>query len=494
MAMEHLRTLTGDPDILYKHMANYALRLSSNPGGARAYVADLEEPEEDEMAPRPDGEEEPEEDEPEPEPEPEPGPEGEEGEGDGEEKPVVFDYLKMFYRYVSSASGIRGEDGEWVVGKKLERGEGVSFKLIDNTPQAPWVDIDNCLTYVGPERTIPLVEGEEAPPPAEDEEDGPKGETVAFLKGFPRVGAYFAVPIKLATGEIAGMLCMDTLKGPAGGSGRPISGEDKDLLREVAHNASLALNAAAEMRAAKLALAEEEQAAIAEALAATDDPKPELADGEEPPPEPEPEPEEPEAPQDGEDKDDAALRVNIAKTRKALEAAKANLSRKQKRFTAVDALLDGVDDEALLEIRSLQRAPKYTWKALKAALWLTGHKKYEFQTWALTRKLIGDDKIIKEFKDIDPLEMTLTDKARQGSRKCLRGIRDANIVKESKTGAVFYRWCVGFTDVAVASHEVKSNTEALAEYETEQRQRAEKKAAGGGGEAEEAPAEEAPAE
>ena len=133
----------------------------------------------------------------------------------------------------------------------------------------------------------------------------------------------------------------------AGGSGRPISSEDKDLLREVAHNASLALNAAAEMRAAKLALAEEEQAAIAEALAATDDPKPELADGEEPPPEPEPEPEEPEAPQDGEDEDDAALRVNIAKTRKALEAAKANLSRKQKRFTAVDALLDGVDDEAL---------------------------------------------------------------------------------------------------------------------------------------------------
>lgn len=485
--MEHLRTLTGDPDILYKHMANYALRLSSNPNGARTYVADLEEPEEDEMAPRPDGEEE-EEDEPEPEPEPVPE-ENEEDEGDGEEKPVVFDYTKMYFRYVSAASGVRGEDGEWVVGKKLERGEGVSFKLIDNTPQAPWVDIDNCLTYVGPERTIPLAEGEDPPPPP-DEEDGPQGETVAFLKGFPRVGAYFAVPIKLATGEIAGMLCMDTLKGPAGGSGRPISTEDKDLLREVAHNASVALNAAAEMRAAKLALAAEEQAAIAEALAATEDPKPELADGEDPPPEPEPEPDEPEAPQDGEDEDDAALRVNIAKTRKALEAAKANLSRKQKRFTAVDTLLDGVDDEALLEIRSLQRAPKYTWKALKAALWITGHKKYEFQTWALTRKLIGDDKIIKEFKDIDPSEMTLTDKARQGSRKCLRGIRDSEIVKESKTGAVFYRWCVGFTDVAVAAHEVKSNTEALAEYETDQRQRAEKKAAGGGGE--EAPAEEAP--
>ena len=341
--MEHLRTLTGDPDILYKHMANYALRLSSNPNGARTYVADLEEPEEDEMAPRPDGEEE-EEDEPEPEPEPVPE-DNEEDEGDGEEKPVVFDYTKMYFRYVSAASGVRGEDGEWVVGKKLERGEGVSFKLIDNTPQAPWVDIDNCLTYVGPERTIPVADGQDPPPPP-DEEEGPQGETVAFLKGFPRVGAYFAVPIKLATGEIAGMLCMDTLKGPAGGSGRPISTEDKDLLREVAHNASVALNAAAEMRAAKLALAAEEQAAIAEALAATDDPKPELADGQEPPPDPEPEPDEPEAPQEGEDEDDAALRVNIAKTRKALEAAKANLSRKQKRFSAVDTLLDGVDDEA----------------------------------------------------------------------------------------------------------------------------------------------------
>jgi len=94
--MEHLRTLTGDPDILYKHMANYALRLSSNPNGARTYVADLEEPEEDEMAPRPDGEEE-EEDEPEPEPDPVPE-ENEEDEGDGEEKPVVFDYTKMYFR------------------------------------------------------------------------------------------------------------------------------------------------------------------------------------------------------------------------------------------------------------------------------------------------------------------------------------------------------------------------------------------------------------
>ena len=230
------------------------------------------------------------------------------------------------------------------------------------------------------------------------------------------------MPIKLATGEIAGMLCMDTLKVPRVAAAGPSSRRTRTSAK--LRNASVALNAAAEMRAAKLALAAEEQAAIAEALAATDDPKPELADGQEPPPDPEPEPDEPGHPRKEKTRMMPAF-ANIAKTRKALEAAKANWSRKQKRFSAVDTLLDGVDDEALLEIRSLQRAPKYTWKALKAALWITGHKKYEFQTWALTRKLIGDDKIIKEFKDIDPLEMTLTDKARQGSRKCLRGIRDS---------------------------------------------------------------------
>ena len=107
----------------------------------------------------------------------------------------------------------------------------------------------------------------------------------------------------------------------------------------------------------------------------------------------------------------------------------------------------------------------------------------------MIRTLTQRERTSDSFFDLENWQI-LENKARQGSRKCLRGIRDSEIVKESKTGAVFYRWCVGFTDVAVAAHEVKSNTEALAEYETDQRQRAEKKAAGGGGE--EAPAEEAP--
>ena len=70
-----------------------------------------------------------------------------------------------------------------------------------------------------------------------------------FARGFPRVGAFFAVPITLETGEVAGMLCMDTLKTPTGGSGRAIREEDKDLMRRVASVAAKALDAAARTRA-----------------------------------------------------------------------------------------------------------------------------------------------------------------------------------------------------------------------------------------------------
>jgi|AntAceMinimDraft_11_1070367.scaffolds.fasta_scaffold43042_1 hypothetical protein len=77
-----------------------------------------------------------------------------------------------------------------------------------------------------------------------------------------------------------GMLCADTLKTPAGGTGRPIHEEDKKLLREVAVNAAAAMDAAAELRSAALALVEVEQAALGEALAAAEGAEEEGAEGE----------------------------------------------------------------------------------------------------------------------------------------------------------------------------------------------------------------------
>ena len=199
---------------------------------------------------------------------------------------MVFDYTKMYFRYVSAASGVRGEDGEWVVGKKLERGEGVSFKLIDNTPQAPWVDIDNCLTYVGPERTIPSAEGEDPPPPP-DEEDGPQGENRGLPQGLPQRSARTS-PCPSNSPPERSQVCSAwtpsrvprvAAVGPSPRRTRTSS----EKLRTTPPSRSTPPRRCARRN---WALAAEEQAAIAEALAATEDPKPELADGEDPPPNP----------------------------------------------------------------------------------------------------------------------------------------------------------------------------------------------------------------
>ena len=168
-ALEHVASLSGDPDVLYKHAANYALRLSSRGGrGMRTYVADLEEPEEDEMA----DEEEPEEGEA-----AEPEAEEEEEASDGIPEPGEPRYDDMFFRYVSVAAE-KGDDQDWLVGKKLERGTGVSFALVDNAPKAPWIDVPNVMTHRGPPREP--REGEE---PA-DPEAPPEPTRVHFAGGF----------------------------------------------------------------------------------------------------------------------------------------------------------------------------------------------------------------------------------------------------------------------------------------------------------------------
>ena len=194
------------------------------------------------------------------------------------------------------------------------------------------------------------------------------------------MGAFFAVPITLETGEVAGMLCMDTLKTPTGGSGRAIREEDKDLMRRVASVAAKALDAAARTRAEILAAAEEEQAEIdakiaeaeaegsAEGDEAADTPA-DVSGGEDAADaDADPSPEENPEPADGEE-EEAALRAELATAKNSLDAAEANLDRKTKRFEVVRELIHLVTDESLAEIRSLPRAPKATWRVIKAGLY-----------------------------------------------------------------------------------------------------------------------------
>ena len=501
-ALEHVASLSGDPDVLYKHAANYALRLSSRGGrGMRTYVADLEEPEEDEMA----DEEEAEEGEA-----AEPEAEEEEEAEDGVPEPGEPRYDDMFFRYVSVAAE-KGDDQDWLVGKKLERGTGVSFALVDNAPKAPWIDVPNVMTHRGPPREP--REGEE---PA-DPEAPPEPTRVHFAGGFPRAGAYFAVPIVLATGEVAGMLCADTVKTPHGGDGRAIAEEDKDLMRAVARSAGVAMDAAAAARRERLLAAAEEQAKIAETLAAAEAPEEgdeAPAEGEGEAAEPEPEEEAPPEPEEGAEPTDAqfvaATEFKARSAQKALAAAEKNLARKQKRFDAVKPLIDIVDDDALAELRSLPRAPKATWRVVKAGLWMTGHKKFEFETWALTRKQIVDT-YNDSLKALDPMKVEARDpKAWEGVHRCLKGLKDRAVMKESKVGALLFRWIEGFAGVSDAALEVSElkatiedceneiekaqerMAEAAADAEAAAAQEAAAAAAGGG--EGDAPAEEPPAE
>ena len=131
--------------------------------------------------------------------------------GAADEDAATVDYGEMFFRYVSAA-GPKGRPG-LARGRKLERGAGVSFALVDDTPKAPWIDVPNAMTFRGAPRPIP----EGVDPPEDDCRASLDG---ALQPLFPGVGAFFAVPITLETGEVAGMLCMDTLKTPTGGSSR----------------------------------------------------------------------------------------------------------------------------------------------------------------------------------------------------------------------------------------------------------------------------------
>ena len=501
-ALEHVASLSGDPDVLYKHAANYALRLSSRGGrGMRTYVADLEEPEEDEMA----DEEEPEEGEA-----AEPEAEEEEEASDGIPEPGEPRYDNMFFRYVSVAAE-KGDDQDWLVGKKLERGTGVSFALVDNAPKAPWIDVPNVMTHRGPPRKP--REGEE---PA-DPEAPPEPTRVHFAGGFPRAGAYFAVPIVLATGEVAGMLCADTVKTPHGGDGRAIAEEDKDLMRALARSAGVAMDAAAAARRERLLAAAEEQAKIAETLAAAEAPEEgdeAPAEGESEAAEPEPEEEAPPEPEEGAEPTDAqfvaATEIKARAAQKALAAAEKNLARKQKRFDAVKPLIDVVDDDALAELRSLPRAPKATWRVVKAGLYMMGRKKFEFETWSLTRKQIVDT-YNDSLKALDPTKVEARDpKAWEGVHRCLKGLKDRAVMKESKVGALLFRWIEGFAGVSDAAlevselkatiedceNEIEKAQERMAEAAADAEAAAEQEAAAaaaGGGEGD-APAEEPPAE
>jgi len=411
-ALAHLKTLHDDPFELMQAAADAVNKFT---GCANGYVALLEDPEDDDED---DDDEEGEGEEAE-------APPAEEEEGEGEPKEMIdgFNYDDKFFKYVAA-----GPENQFMVGQKLEREQGPNSYALTTSRQLV-VDVPNCL----------------------DQED------IHYFKGLARPGAYFAAAIILKSGERMGMVCGDSLKSSTGGSGRKLVEDDKDFIQEVARAIAAALDAGEEMRQAQAAETGDVDDVLAEAeeVVASDEAKEETAkiaeatviDGETAP-----------APEE------APPAVELSPEEQALKADGQKLK-------AVNNILLDLKANALAELKSYPRPPKHTYKVLKAILFILGHKKSEMDEWNKARMVISQDLIIR-MREYDA-EGPRNAAAWKGVRGAIKGLEEPDVAKESKAGAILYKW-------VLAVKAVSDSAVAM---------RAAAKAAEGGGE-EEAPAEE----
>lgn len=404
-ALEHLRELTEDPNELWNFGVLYAGKLSSLDA---AYFAILDAPEEDEMAEEAaEGEEGAEE------------PPAEEAPPEGEESAVEegFKYDDKFYKYVAA-----DKDSEWMIGQTLPRRSGVSYALCNEA--VPWLDIPNVLYKEG----------------------------VHFFKGMPKIGAYFAVPVVLSTGEIVGMIAGDTCKyltgGKMTGSGKALTEDDKQFLRDVAAAIAFAMDAAAAARIKAIADAEAEMEAMetrlaeeAAAVEAAGAAGAEVA-----------------AAVEGEEAAPAEGAADLPEEQKAL-------NRENAKLTAIKSLLGDLKLSALAEIKSYPRAPKATYKVIKAVLYILGFKKSDFDEWNKCRKVI-EQKLVDQMRAHDATGKRKA-AAWKGVRACIKGLKDTEVAKESKAGAVMFKWVLAVKEVSDAAVLARNATKSAAGEEPE---------------------------
>eukprot|EP00854_Cymbomonas_tetramitiformis_P008159 gene8159-9691_t len=445
-SLEHLRTISDDP---FELMQAACDAIKNYTDCAHCYIALLEE----DIPP------EPEEEEPEAEPAeapPEPEAVEEEGEQTGDEGGLEgFTYDDKNFNYVAA-----NKENEWMIGKRLHRGEGVSYDIV--TSKSKYIDIPNVLY---------------------------RPEEVKFFSGFPRVGAYFASAITLNTLERVGMVCADTLKTAAGGSGKPLTDDDQEFIIAVSVAVGKALDAGEELRtiaqaetgdvdelqfsahtwksvlvllrllmaqkhvsfevaatwfvilyvphpemtaanessievemAAALAQGEAEKLLNAEGLEGFD-----LSGG-----------------TGGRPGgligfDGSVLGPDgVPKLDKDLTPEEQELKQENLKLQAVNKLLLDLKSNALAELKSYPRPPKNTFKVLKAILYILGHKKNECDEWNKCRQLI-DQALINRMRDYDA-QQPRNANAWKGVRIATKGLLEEEVAKESKAGSILFKW------------------------------------------------------
>ena len=107
---------------------------------------------------------------------------------------------------------------------------------------------------------------------------------------------------------------------------------------------------------------------------------------------------------------------------------------------------------------------------VKACLYACGHKKFEFESWALTRKLLGED-FLDELRRLDPTAPR-KEKDYAGAKACMKGLKLKEVTRESKAGSLLFAWARNFMLAQDAAHEVAVAKQSLADLEAAEEARA----------------------
>ena len=349
-AVSDVQKILGDPYKIWDAVAESVDALT--PGCC--YVANLAmpEPEEAEIT---EEDLEVEEIEPEePEEEPEEGKEEEkpaeeeaapaEEESPAEEEPVTFDYSGNFIDFV-----VTSKDMAYILEKGLAFHRPVVSEESEDEPPLPSAIAFDILDKAKDAIDIPNVLYE------------PR---INYLDKFPKVGAFYALPIKSKTGEIKAILCADTLA-PTG-NGKPLSADSKALIKSLVDAAGQALDSTEEYfsscdaKATAKAIKEEINQALEEFSAA-----------------PEEGAEAAEAPAEGEE---AAPEPSIAVKTAALHVKKVN---------KISGIIASKIDKIQEDVRRYANAPPQTYGIMKALMILAGYEAEDYSTWKGIRRVFG---------------------------------------------------------------------------------------------------------
>ncbi|QDZ23819.1 hypothetical protein HOP50_11g63590 [Chloropicon primus] len=389
-AVEEVQKVVGDP---YKIWSTVAASVSSLTPGC-CYIANLAKPEptegeitEEDLEVEEVEPEEPEEEEEEAKEEvPAEGEEEakEEGEEEAKEEPegVTFDYSGAFLDFV-----VTSKDMEYI----LEKGLNFHRPIVDEESE---------------EEPVPSALAFDILDKQKDSVDIPNvlyEPRVKFLNEFPRVGAFYALPIKSKNGEVKAIFCSDTLA-PTG-NGKPFNEESKGLIKSLIDAAGQAMDSTDEYFANCDAKAVAK--AIKEEIFAALEDKP--AEGEE-------EAAAAEAPAEGEE---APAEPSVAVKTAALHA---------KRTGKIADIVLGKMDKATEDIKRYSNAPTQTYGVLKALMILSGYDAGHYSTWKAVRKSFTNE-LFEKIKGLDLGSVTL--EAYTHARACTKLSSREDLIAET---------------------------------------------------------------